>query len=157
MKALLRAKSPPTILPLNRDACEILATLHGACFPRGWTAEEFGNLYEQNNVVSFGCFDKKKPIGMSFGWLAGGDFELLTIAILPDYRKQGLANQLLEHTGKRAKELGAHRMLLEVSVNNAPAHALYAGFGFEIIGRRTQYYRHPDGTIEDALTMHCDI
>jgi len=146
-----------SIQPLNRDACELLASLHGACFPRGWTAEEFDNIYAQNNVVAFGGYHADQAAGFSFGWLAGGEFELLTIAVLPSFRQQGLARQLLEHTCARAKSQGAHRVHLEVSVSNTPAHALYRGFGFETVGHRKQYYRYPDGTLEDALTMHCDI
>lgn len=147
----------PIIQPLYRDACDLLASLHGACFPRGWTAEEFDKMYAQNNVVAFGCHVGQQPSGFSFGWLAGNDFELLTIAVLPEFRRKGLAGQLLEHTCARAKSQGAHRAYLEVSVNNSPAHALYRGFGFETVGQRKQYYRHPDGTLEDAFTMHCDI
>lgn len=146
-----------SIQPLNIKACDTLSSIHAACFPRGWTESEFRDLFDHSHVIAYGCFNHSQMIGFIFGWIAGGDFELLTVAILPAYRKQGLARQLLEEASHHARKLGSHRIFLEVSVDNPAAHALYYGFGFETIGRRKGYYRHTDGTLEDALTMHCDI
>ncbi len=72
------------------------------------------------------------------------DAELQRIAVLPAYRRQGLARQLLHATLAMAKEDGAERLLLEVRETNVAALALYRDEGFAEIDRREKYYR--DGT-----------
>ncbi len=45
---------------------------------------------------------------------------------------------------------GAARALLEVREGNLEARALYAGLGFEALGRRRSYYSQPS---EDAVVL----
>lgn len=70
--------------------------------------------------------------------------DLQRIAVHPDHRRRGLARALL---GTAAAH--GHRMLLEVSADNAGAVGFYTTEGFVEIGRRRRYYR--DGS--DALVM----
>jgi ribosomal-protein-alanine N-acetyltransferase len=42
---------------------------------------------------------------------------------------------------------------LEVRESNIPARSLYAIIGFEIMGRRRDYYPLPRGEREDAILM----
>lgn len=80
----------------------------------------------------------------------GEAVDLLRIAVRPDHQRRGLAGILLTAAMAAARaELGAARMLLEVSHTNDPAVRLYHGHGFEVIDRRRRYY--PDGS--DALVM----
>lgn len=80
--------------------------------------------------------------------------DLLRIGVRPDHQRQGLAGILLTAALDAAREeLGAERMLLEVSDANVPAVRLYHGHGFEVIDRRRRYY--PDGS--DALIMQIDL
>ena len=50
-------------------------------------------------------------------------------------------------------QLGAQTLFLEVSAENPPAINLYAGLGFEQVGRRKAYYA--DGS--DALVMRLSL
>ena len=70
--------------------------------------------------------------------------DLQRIAVHPDPRRRGLARALL---GTAAAH--GHRMLLEVSADNAGAVGFYTTEGFVEIGRRRRYYR--DGS--DALVL----
>ena len=49
---------------------------------------------------------------------------------------------------------GARTVYLEVRESNAAARALYESRGFEAVGRRRGYYRHP---VEDALVLRREI
>ena len=74
---------------------------------------------------------------------------MLTLFVPKARRRQGVATALLEAAIARASQAQAASLFLEVSDANAPARALYAGFGFTEVGRRKRYYK--DGA--DALVL----
>lgn len=80
---------------------------------------------------------------------AGGEAELLRIAVAPRVRSRGVGGRLV---AAGLDELAARRItrcFLEVRPANASARALYARFGFEQVGRRRAYFA--DGS--DALVL----
>ena len=83
-------------------------------------------------------------VGHAVTSLAGDIAELQRIAVLPAYRRRGVAGALLAAAVSAAARTEADRMLLEVREDNASALAFYAASGFEEISRRTRYYA--DGT-----------
>ncbi len=72
-----------------------------------------------------------------------------TLAVHPDWRGHGLGEWVLQVLLKAALTAGAQDVVLEVRVNNHPAQALYAKYGFEVLERIQGYY--PNG--EDAFYM----
>ncbi|MEM1342501.1 MAG: GNAT family N-acetyltransferase, partial [Pseudomonadota bacterium] len=83
--------------------------------------------------------------------LLPGEAEILTLAVQPEARRQGLGRLLVQEL--IAQATGAERVFLEVAESNQAARALYAACGFEEIGRRPGYYAYSDGGAEDALVM----
>ncbi len=71
-------------------------------------------------------------------------------SIEPIWRRHGLAGLLLDLGLDLARGRGARTALLEVRAGNGAALALYRRAGFEVAGRRRDYYRDPP---EDALVM----
>jgi [ribosomal protein S18]-alanine N-acetyltransferase len=71
---------------------------------------------------------------------AAGEAEILTLAVVPAARRQGVGSALLAGAMAAACARGAAEMFLEVAASNAAAHALYAGLGFTEVGRRPRYY-----------------
>ena len=83
--------------------------------------------------------------------------EILTIAIDPRYRGQGLSrNLLLTHLGHLAAR-GVRTIFLEVEENNRPALSLYKRIGFAVVSRRERYYQEPGGEQLNALLMRRDL
>jgi ribosomal-protein-alanine N-acetyltransferase len=78
------------------------------------------------------------------------DAHVTTISVHPEWRRRGIARQLMLGLAEVAANVGARRMTLEVRPSNAAALALYGDLGFEVAGRRPGYYSD-DG--EDALVM----
>jgi len=79
--------------------------------------------------------------------------EILTLAVRPSGRRNGMGARLVRAAVHRARSMGAERLFLEVAEDNVVARALYAGCGFRTTGRRRGYYARPDGVGVDALLL----
>ena len=74
------------------------------------------------------------------GFLAGGGGDVRRIAARADRRGEGHAARALRGFLAQAAARGAAVIHLEVAEDNAPALRLYARAGFEVVGRRADYY-----------------
>ena len=75
---------------------------------------------------------------------------VISIAVLPEYRRRGIAKALLTRAMKVLKEeYGCEEVYLEVRVSNQPAISLYRKLGFDVVKISRRYY--VDG--EDAYIM----
>jgi ribosomal-protein-alanine N-acetyltransferase len=98
-----------------------------------------------------------ETIGFIISRLAADEAEILSVAIDSAWRGRGLSRQLLQtHLGHLAGH-GIRSVFLEVEENNLPAVKLYQRYGFQVIGRREQYYREPSGQLLSALVMQRDL
>ena len=70
-----------------------------------------------------------------------------TVFVDQEYRRQGIAKQMLKDLLERGRRLGAEEFTLEVRINNTPAIKLYEGLGFVNEGIRPGFYNNPK---EDA-------
>ena len=124
-----------------------LAGLHASAFPpaEAWGADAMALMLEMP-----GAFGLWQPGGgLVLARVVAGEAEILTLAVTPARRRQGLGAALLAGAMQAAALRGATGMFLEVAAGNAGALALYRGFGFAQVGHRRRYY--PDGT--DALVL----
>lgn len=78
-----------------------------------------------------------------------GEGYVTNIAVLPEYRRLGIGQKILEHVIDSSKN-ELEFISLEVRASNTPAILLYEKFGFEKVGIRKRFYTHPD---EDAIIM----
>jgi len=89
-------------------------------------------------------------IAYAFLRLLGDDVHLQKVAVTPAWRGQGVASWLLERCFTLSVERGARSAHLEVRPSNIPAVELYQKLGFELAGKRPEYYTDSK---EDALLM----
>ena len=71
--------------------------------------------------------------------------EILNLAVIPPFRRMGIAKTLLRHELKQNAAF-----FLEVRESNHAAQALYRSMGFTEIGHRPEYYQEPR---EGAIVM----
>jgi len=83
-------------------------------------------------------------------WLFGDEAHISTFAVQPEFRMQGIGEDLLRNALAVAAERGARVATLEVRESNDAAIRLYEKLGFEVTGNRDAYYRDND---EDAVLM----
>jgi ribosomal-protein-alanine N-acetyltransferase len=77
------------------------------------------------------------------------DAHVMTIAVRPERRRQGLGTQVMVALFDAALERSARNLTLEVRASNHGAATLYERFGFAAAGRRPRYYQDE----EDAIIM----
>ena len=127
-----------------------LAAIHAAAFPPAdrWGVDAIRLLLEMPGV-----FGLALPRGFVLARVAADEAEILTLAVEPEARRQGIGGTLLVHAMATAAARGAAAMFLEVSEANGAARALYAAAGFAAAGQRRRYY--PDGS--DALVLRREL
>jgi|ERR1051326_620701 ribosomal-protein-alanine N-acetyltransferase len=138
-----------TLRPATAADCELLATLHRACFDDAWSAVSFHALLTSPGVSAL----LAGPAGFILWRVVADEAEILSLGVAPSARRQGLARQLVAAAAEAAFENGSQKLFLEVEAGNRAARALYSGLGFAEAGRRLSYYKKPDGTAADALTL----
>ncbi|QUL38322.1 N-acetyltransferase [Erythrobacter sp. JK5] len=92
------------------------------------------------------------PAGFVLTRHAADEEELLLIAVLPQFRRKGLGQVLLDQLFAAARERGTTRIYLEMRRGNPAVH-LYDKAGFEPIGERPNYYQAANGERIDAITF----
>ena len=124
----------------------LLADLHALCFPgQGWSEQSFAAFLARDNVSAYGHED-----GFVLVQNLPDGSEILTLAVRPGQRRQGMARALLGFldAGGAAQEIW-----LEVGEDNVAARALYRSAGFVETGRRRGYYKRAGNLSVDAVLM----
>jgi ribosomal-protein-alanine N-acetyltransferase len=91
-----------------------------------------------------------RVVGMLVLWLIVDEAHIASLATHPDFRRQGIAKQLLVTALDHAYIEGARSAFLEVRAGNETARSMYQKFGFEEVGLRERYYKDNN---EDAILM----
>lgn len=78
------------------------------------------------------------------------ELEILNFAVLPECRRQGIGSALLKHALEWKKSKNVAGVFLEVRASNETGIQFYTSHGFEITGKRRNYYSCPT---EDALLL----
>ena len=78
--------------------------------------------------------------------LAEGECEVLNLAVAPQFRRQGIARELLNPL----LNLRDTDVFLEVRESNQAARIFYKSMGFQEVGSRPSYYQDPP---EAAIVM----
>lgn len=147
----MSASEPRTV---GAAASEILAALHRRCFPHEpWDAPAFAELLAMPGATAFVLPETTQPDGLILLRQAADEAEIVTLAVAPKARRQGVATALLCRGLAAVAAAGARRAFLEVAEDNAPARRLYEGLGFAVCGRRRGYYRRAGGPAADALVL----
>lgn len=133
-----------------------LAALHRHSFPahpRAWSAAEIDAMLASTHNFLLQASGDNGPSGFLVARAVAGEAELLTLAVAPEARRQGVARALMGDFYAAATARGATVAFLEVASDNAPARALYLGDGWIEAGLRRNYYA--PGI--DAILMRRDL
>ncbi len=121
------------------------------CFSMPWTPEQLAAQRKDGQhefIAAVGADDV--PLGYVGMMYVLDEGYISNVAVDKPFRRQGIADALIEALTRRARELKLAFLTLEVRARNEPAIRLYEKHGFVPVGRRKNYYEQPR---EDALLM----
>ena len=139
------------IRKMTLDDIEQVVAIDRVSFSLPWPERSF--RFELTDNPASRCWVAEldgRIVGMIVVWLIVDEVHVATIATHPDFRRQGIAKNLLSHTLQHLSSEGAQSSFLEVRASNLAAQEMYRKFGYEESGVRRRYYRDND---EDALLM----
>ena len=126
-----------------------VAELEQLCFADPWSEKALELLLGDG---AYGAVCLQEGRVMAYGGVLWAPFEgqITNIATHPNARRCGMGAAVLEHLIAIAIERGCEQLSLEARVSNTPAISLYERYGFEKMGLRRGFYKHPT---EDAYVM----
>lgn len=143
---------PLRIRPMTAADLDSVLLLEEVSFSDPWNRSLYEHELNDNRLSRYRVVvpaDSDEVIAQG-GWMLFGDeAHILTIAVRPEYRGQGIGRWLLLHLLAEARQEGCDSVVLEVRPSNEAALRLYESLGFVLINRRKRYY--PDK--EDALVL----
>ena len=140
------------IVPMNADHLEELERLEKICFSRPWSRKMLAEELENQCAAFLVAEDPESRAVLGYaGVLVMADEGYITnVAVFPEYRRQGIAAQIIKVFCDFAEGSHLAFLTLEVRPSNTAALELYHSFGFEEAGRRKNYYDLPK---EDAIIL----
>jgi ribosomal-protein-alanine N-acetyltransferase len=127
-----------------------LCAIEAVCFDTPWNRHVIaGDLEDPGGLI----YVKALLTGVIAGYGVLGRSEdvshLMNLAVRPEYRRMGIASQLMLSFGEISREWECRRMRLEVRSSNREARDFYAKLGFIYKMRIRKYYVNG----EDALVL----
>jgi len=148
-----------TLRRFNSADLDKVMHINRMCLPENYSGFFFLDLYQRFPETFLVAEDKEEVVGYvmcrietrlpSFGIGVRKRGHVISIAVLPEYQRQGVGYALMQEAMRSMLLYGAKECVLEVRASNTPAVNLYKKMGFEI--RRTLRGYYADG--EDAYMM----
>jgi [ribosomal protein S18]-alanine N-acetyltransferase len=153
-----------TVIRADEAHAQVIAALMEAAFPADtgerWPAADLMTVLSlPGSQAWLACSPESglSPVGFALVREVIDEAELLLIAVSPDLRGKGFAKSLLGAIKTDLMSRNIEILHLEVRETNQAALGLYTSAGFDVVGRRRNYYRGADGKLSDALTLQLQI
>lgn len=123
------------------------AALEAENFSEPWSANSFMEEIKKDSSIYIVAYEGEMLVGTCGLVVSFDEGEVLNVSVKKEYRKHGIALQMLQCLLEEAKIKGIKHFTLEVREGNMPARTLYEKLGFVCEGIRPNFYRNPT---EDA-------
>ena len=138
------------ITKMDETHISAIAEIEKLCFSDPWSENSIAGELSSRLSHWLVALEDGKLLGYIGSQSVLGESDMMNVAVHPDYRRRGIAQMLIGQLMQDLKQRDNLHLSLEVRATNAPAITLYEKLGFETVGRRPNYYRHPK---EDALIL----
>ena len=142
------------IRPMCENDIPQLSQMEKLCFSDPWSEAAFS--YELGNPLSLWLVAAEDDLVLGYvgSQTVMDESDMMNLAVLPQYRRQGIGEKLVVSLMEQLKNRGSVSLTLEVRVSNDRAISLYEKMGFLQVGRRPNYYRNPK---EDAFILRKEL
>ena len=137
-------------VPMTADHVRAVAALEKLCFSAPWSENSVASELDNPLSLWLVALNGDTVVGYVGSQAVLDEADMMNIAVLPEYRRLGIAERLVTALCDRLTDNGVRSLTLEVRASNDPAKALYGKLGFVQAGRRPNYYSNPK---EDALIL----
>lgn len=139
---------------MSNEHISQIVELEKLCFSDPWSVNAFE--YELTNPLSLWlvAVEYNRVVGYIGSQTVLDESDIMNVAVLPEYRRKGVGHHLVTSLSDHLTQHNVKSLSLEVRISNSPAISLYKKLGFEQVGLRPNYYRHPK---EDALIMRKEL
>ena len=142
------------ILPLNEALIPQAAALERACFSLPWSENALLSELSNENAIYLAATEGETLLGYVGSEISFEEADMMNLAVLPDRRRQGIAQALVAALETALAAHGVERLTLEVRASNISARALYEKLGYVPVARRPSYYLRPR---EDAVLYRKEL
>ncbi len=136
------------------------------CLPENYSEFFYISLYEkfpntfivaiiEDNIVGYIMCRMETGFSELGKWNITKKGHVVSIAVLPEYRKRGIATSLMLKAMKEMRNYGMKECYLEVRVSNQIAKNLYIKIGFKEVKTIQGYYR--DREAANVMAVNLDI
>lgn len=136
-----------------------MARIHALSFDDAWTGAMIRRILTMPGAFGIVARQRRQWTVAGFALLrqAADECEVLSLAVSPDLRGDGVGGLLFDGAMEQASVAGATKLFLEVAEDNDVARRLYSSRGLIPVGRRPDYYTRNDGSTAAAVTMSCRL
>ena len=139
------------VTPMRRRHLRSVLRIEAQVYPTPWTHGLFvSELALRSTRAYFVARVGREVVGYAGLMMSLNDGHITTVAVDPDWQREGVATRLLIALAREAIGRGATALTLEVRLSHHGAQRLYQRFGFSPVGVRKGYYADSG---EDALIM----
>lgn len=138
------------IVPMSAEHSPQLAEIEKLCFSTPWSEKQILDELENPLAAYFAALEGETVAGYIGSQTVLGEACVMNVAVRPGFRGRGVSKLLMQALVDHCKATDCTLLTLEVRESNEPALGLYRSFGFELQGKRRNYYTDPK---EDALIM----
>ena len=155
---------PHLLRQFRPDDLSAVIEINRVCLPENYSPYFFMEVYKTCPEAFIVAEIDRKVVGyimcrLEFGFSDVRRFRMVkkghivSVAVLPDYRRHGMGRELVNASLKALELHGAEECFLEVRAVNDEAVALYKQMGFDTVRTASHYYH--DGA--DAYVMSAKL
>lgn len=97
--------------------------------------------YEPVNAWCLGAFLSETPVGF-LSCNVYGDASAVAVAVLPDYRRRGVAKALMRENLRMSRQQGVSFVLWRLHADNAASEALVRSFGGQLVSEEDGWKKY---------------
>ena len=150
LESILAMYQKTEIVHMGEAHLKAIAEIEAECFSDPWSEDALRSELSNDGACFFAAVKNGEVAGYMGMHTVLDECYIANVAVKTSYRRQGIAESLLDTAEKTAKDKHCSFISLEVRVSNTPAINLYKKRGYISQGERKNFYSHPT---ENALIM----